>query len=140
MGEGSSINRLNLELGKFSEPLESESMCTNACAMNPEHELFVSGCKEGIVEAFDPRVEKRVGRLDVALNAVTQDTEVHGLPAVTCLDFKNALHLSVGTSTGQILLFDLRSRKPVIVKDHFYGLPIKKTVFIPQLDIDRLTG
>lgn len=135
VGEGSSINRLNLELGKFSEPLQSESFCLNACAMNPEHELFVAGCKEGVVEAFDPRVDKRVGRLDVALNAVTQDTQVDGLPSVTCLSFKNALKLSVGTSTGQILLFDLRSRKPLIVKDHFYGLPIKKTVFIPQMDM-----
>ena len=135
VGDGSHINRLNLEIGKFNEPLESESICLNSCAINPIHELFVAGGKEGIVEAFDHRTNKRVARLDIALNAVTQDTEVDGMPGVSCISFKDALHMAVGTETGQILLFDLRSTKPLVVKDHFYGLPIKKAVFIPQLDL-----
>jgi len=32
--------------------------------------------------------------------------------------------MGVGTSTGQILLYDIRSSKPLLVKDHFFSLPI----------------
>ena len=134
-GVGSEINRFNLEIGKFNTPLESESLSLEACAVNPYHELFITGSKEGIVEAFDPRCDKRVGRLDIAFSTVTPDTQVDGLPSVSCISFKDSLHFAVGTSTGQILLYDLRSSKPLVVKDHFYGLPIKKTVFIPNCDL-----
>jgi hypothetical protein len=44
---------------------------------------------------------------------------------VTALEFHGALGLSVGTATGQVLLYDLRSDKPIRVKDHMYGLPIR---------------
>lgn len=37
--------------------------------------------------------------------------------------------LGVGTTTGQVLLYDLRSNKPLRTKDHMYGLPIKKIEF-----------
>lgn len=132
VGVGSCVNRLNLELGRFDSPLESSETSLLSCALNPHHELFISGSKNGIVEAFDVRTDKRVGRLDVAFNSVTQDTEVDGMPGVSCLSWKDSLHFSVGTLTGQILLYDIRSRKPLVVKDHFYGLPIKKTVFLPS--------
>jgi len=47
-----------------------------------------------------------------------------GVPSITSLTFKDGLTLGVGTATGQILLFDIRSQKPLLVKDHFYTLPI----------------
>ena len=54
---------------------------------------------------------------------------VVGLPQVTAVKFRDALTLGVGTSTGQVLLYDMRSNRPVRVKDHRYGLPIKKVDF-----------
>ena len=30
---------------------------------------------------------------------------------------------------SQVLLYDLRSSKPLLVKDHMYGLPIKRVLF-----------
>ena len=50
---------------------------------------------------------------------------VTGIPQVTAVKFRDALTMGVGTSTGQILLYDLRSNRPTKVKDHRYGLPIK---------------
>lgn len=44
---------------------------------------------------------------------------------MTALEFSGSLGLSVGTATGQVLLYDLRSDKPLRVKDHMYGLPIR---------------
>ncbi|CAF5024829.1 unnamed protein product, partial [Rotaria socialis] len=43
--------------------------------------------------------------------------------------FKDALNIAVGTSTGQILMFDIRSNKPYFIKDHNYNLPIKRIDF-----------
>ena len=31
------------------------------------------------------------------------------------------LYVAVGTGNGLVGLFDLRSQKPVVVKDHMYG-------------------
>jgi len=49
--------------------------------------------------------------------------------AVTAITQRNGLNLGVGTSTGQVLLYDLRSSKPLLVKDHMDGLPIKRVLF-----------
>ena len=51
------------------------------------------------------------------------------VPEVTALRYKNALNLAVGTSSGQILLFDLRSPQPYYVKDHYYDSPIQSILF-----------
>ena len=42
--------------------------------------------------------------------------------------------MAVGTSTGHILLYDIRSSRPLLIKDHFYGIPIKKLLFHSTLD------
>ena len=42
--------------------------------------------------------------------------------------------MGVGTSTGHILLYDIRSSRPMLIKDHFYGIPIKKLLFHSTLD------
>jgi len=57
------------------------------------------------------------------------------IPEVSCVRFKDALHLGVGLESGHVLLYDIRSSKPRLVKDHRLGLPIKKMEFIPQQDL-----
>ncbi|CAM4754893.1 unnamed protein product [Rotaria magnacalcarata] len=59
----------------------------NACQFNLEHELFACGSVENVMILI--------------------------LPAVSCLKFKDTLNLVVGMSTGQILLFDIRSKKNI---------------------------
>ena len=46
------------------------------------------------------------------------------VPQVTCLAARDGLNIAV----GQVLLYDVRASKPVLTKDHMYGLPIKKVV------------
>ena len=48
---------------------------------------------------------------------------------VTAITHRDGLNMAVGSSTGKVVLYDLRSSKPLLVKDHMYGLPIKKVVF-----------
>lgn len=68
------IYRLNLELGQFLSPFESEASEINKVAINDTHRLVVVGTREGRVEAWDPRSRARVGTLDCALSSVTPDT------------------------------------------------------------------
>lgn len=56
------------------------------------------------------------------------------LPAITTLKFDGALNMGVGTSTGHILLYDIRSSKPVLVKDHMNEIPIKCIEFHKQMN------
>lgn len=60
---------------------------------------------------------------------------MEAVPAITALKFKGSLNLGVGTSTGQVLLYDIRSNKPFLVKDHMYGLPIRNIDFHEQMDL-----
>jgi len=129
VGTGSDVYRLNLEEGRFLSPFQTEASTINSVDINPAHQLIVCGTKEGKVEAWDPRSRTRAGILDCAMHAVTPDTQIQGLPQVSFVKFRDALTLGVGTSTGQVLLYDMRSNQPTITKDHRYGLPIKRIDF-----------
>ncbi|KIH61972.1 NUC153 domain protein [Ancylostoma duodenale] len=87
---------------------------------------LVQGTTDGQVEAWDHRDKSRVGVLDCvySLNGSSGNVEI------TALSFRDALRLGVGTSTGQVLVYDIRSSKPLIVKDHINELPIKKIDFV----------
>lgn len=126
VGASTEIYRLNLERGKFMQSLQTESKSSvNRCTVNPEHHLLCVGTQEGTVEAWDPRDRQRVGVLDVAINV--RDYKV--FPSVSAMQFKNGLQLGVGTQSGQILLFDIRARQPLLIKDHLNKLPIKRIDF-----------
>lgn len=104
------------------------------------------------MECYDPRARSQVGQIDCAVYANSSTGNKQALPAVSCMKFKDALNLSVGMSTGQvidsssfdisfqrtsflqILLFDIRSNKPYFIKDHNYNLPIKRIDFHTQND------
>ncbi|XP_070556214.1 nucleolar protein 10-like [Ptychodera flava] len=135
VGASSEIYRLNLEQGRFLNPLLTEATAFNVCAFNPIHYLFAAGSVEGRVECWDPRTRNRVGILDCAFSSVTDETQVDGIPSTTALKFKNSLTMAVGTATGQILLYDIRSNKPLLVKDHRYGLPITSIHFHSSQDL-----
>uniref|UniRef100_A0A3B4XM46 Nucleolar protein 10 n=1 Tax=Seriola lalandi dorsalis TaxID=1841481 RepID=A0A3B4XM46_SERLL len=128
VGTSSEVFRLNLEQGRFLSSLQTDAVENNVCDINPVHHLLATGTSEGRVECWDPRVRNRVGMLDCALS-------IQGLPSVSALKFNGSLTMAVGTSTGQVLLYDLRSSQPLLVKDHFYNLPIKSLNFHDQLDL-----
>ncbi|XP_030411292.1 nucleolar protein 10 isoform X2 [Gopherus evgoodei] len=135
VGASSEVYRLNLEQGRYLNSLQTDASENNVCDINPIHCLFATGTAEGKVECWDPRTRNRVGVLDCALSSVTADTEIDGLPSISALKFNGALNMAVGTSTGQILLYDLRSNNPLVIKDHLYGLPIKSILFQDPLDL-----
>ena len=68
--------RLNLELGRFMTPLQTDAKTINRVLVNPVHHLVLFGTEEGRVEAWDPRSHSKCGTfLDPAFNSITEDTE-----------------------------------------------------------------
>ncbi|MFH4983376.1 hypothetical protein AB6A40_010085 [Gnathostoma spinigerum] len=132
VGSGPEIYRLNLEEGVFLEPLSTGSPSLLCCQFNSFHQLFVCGTIDGRIEAWDHRDKSRAGILDCA-TAVVGNCSV--LPQVTCVQFKDALNMAVGTSTGHILLYDIRSSRPLFVKDQNTGLPIRRVEFVSEREL-----
>ncbi|XP_054717941.1 nucleolar protein 10-like [Uloborus diversus] len=135
VGASSEIYRLNLEQGRFLSPYQTNASSINKIAVHSEYDIIACGTIEGKVEAWDPRMRERIGTLDCALNCMADNTVVDGLPSITALSFEHGLTLGVGTFTGQILLYDIRTNKPFVVKDHMYGLPIKNVDFIKSEEL-----
>lgn len=128
VGASPEIYRLNLERGQFLQPFETNAkQSINACDVNPEHHLLCVGTQDGTVEAWDPRDKKRCATLDIGVNIPNLQT----LPAVSTIKFKNGLQMGVGTDTGHILIYDIRSNIPLVTKDHYNNLPIRRIAFNP---------
>lgn len=126
------VYRLNLELGRFSTPIQTDGTEGVNCAeINPAHQLFGFGTANGTVELWDPRSKARVGLLnDIKIPASVVDEYNKEPMQISALKFRNdGLTMAAGTSTGHTLLYDLRSSVPYLIKDHQYGLPIKNIHF-----------
>ncbi|XP_041978163.1 nucleolar protein 10 [Aricia agestis] len=129
VGASSEVYRLNLELGQFLAPYVTKASGINCCNVNEEHGLLVFGTESGHVEAWDPRTKMRQGILDCALHCSNSDYKNNDIPAITALKFNGALQMGVGTSSGHVLLYDIRSSKPLLVKEHMNEIPIKSIEF-----------
>uniref|UniRef100_H2YS54 Nucleolar protein 10 n=1 Tax=Ciona savignyi TaxID=51511 RepID=H2YS54_CIOSA len=129
VGAGSEIYRLNLDQGRFLKSFETCSPELNVVAINPEHHLVAAGGTDGRVECWDPRSRQAVGVLDCTNSLETFMMDNSEAPKVTCLKFNGGLNVAVGTSTGQVMLYDIRSNRPYVVKDHQYELPIHSIAF-----------
>lgn len=115
---GSDIYRMNLDQGQFLAPFESQCPAINVLKINPCHRLMGAGGDTGIVECWDLQTRTLAASLDVA-------SILKNSCDVTALDFhSDGLTFAAGTSTGDCLLFDLRSSRPLLTKTHQYGLPI----------------
>ncbi|RYP19556.1 hypothetical protein DL765_003283 [Monosporascus sp. GIB2] len=125
------VFRLNLELGRFMKSYHIDvgkddgvetglqgsigvgSVNAAAIAEN-SHNLAAFGTSLGTVEFWDPRSKSRVAILG------GQEGEI------TALDFSpSGLSIAVGSSSGLIKLFDLRTPVPLLTKEHGPGFPIK---------------
>ncbi|CAG8504862.1 5590_t:CDS:10 [Paraglomus occultum] len=113
----SQIYRLNLTQGRFLSPFDTTSVGNNVVSINPAHQLYAFGSDNGLMEFWDPRSRSRIGIMSVHVADCS----------ITAFEYRNdGLSFGVGTSTGHVLLYDLRSSRPWLIKDHQYGYPIKR--------------
>ncbi|GMS95578.1 hypothetical protein PENTCL1PPCAC_17753 [Pristionchus entomophagus] len=129
VGSSNEIYRLNLEEGIFLQSLVTDANSINCCQFSPVHQLFLAGTSEGTVEAWDHRDRKRVSILDT-LPSIKDDIE--SLAQVSALRWLSPLQMGVGTTSGHILMFDIRSSRPLIVKDQNNGLPIRRIELVQR--------
>jgi len=141
MGE---VFRINLELGRFMNEFEIDvggddmtssgggalqggigvGAVNTGVVAKESHGLVAFGTSLGTVEYWDPRVRTRVATLTVP-------AEFGSRPEVTAMDFHaSGIRNAVGTSTGLIYLYDLRSPVPTLKKDQGYDYPIQHVQFL----------
>ncbi|CAM9304165.1 unnamed protein product [Chrysoparadoxa australica] len=131
---GSDIYRLNLEEGRFHKPITQPSGdSVTKLALNPVHQLLAVGTEEGVVSFWDTRAggkgrgKKPIAELQLTCLLVRLTFVTY---QVSALDFaSDGLGLAVGISSAQCMLYDLRSAKPLLTKEHQYGLPINGIKF-----------
>mmetsp|Transcript_31892 Transcript_31892/g.44626 ORF Transcript_31892/g.44626 Transcript_31892/m.44626 type:complete len:710 (+) Transcript_31892:188-2317(+) len=132
-GASSEIYRLNLFRGEFLAPFSSALKGVNAIAENRIHGLVAAAGEDGKLECFDPRNGKRVAYLRVAESLARVDAraanDVKEGKGISAVAFGSALTMGVGTSSGHVLLYDLRAPAPLTCRDHRYGMPIKRLIF-----------
>ncbi|KAJ1948648.1 Small ribosomal subunit biogenesis, partial [Dispira parvispora] len=125
-GSKHEVYRLNLDIGRFMRPLETASTSgVNAVDINPAHQLFGFGTENGLVEFWDPRSKKRIGTTFPTAHHDATGEAIDGFEISALKFHTDGLTCAVGTSTGHVLLYDLRNARPYLTKDHHYGLPIK---------------
>lgn len=133
VGSTNEIYRLNLEQGRFMKPWESSSPAVNACGVNPAFGWLGFGGSDGTFECWDPRDKACSAALQIdrslleSLNLmVTPKVNVE----ISSFQWSNdGIQLAVGTSTGHVLLYDMRSSVPVLTKDHQFDTPIVDVKF-----------
>ena len=114
----------------------------NCITVSPMHALTALGGDDGIVRFWDNRSPQSTAQDDLNLNAfsnldVKSSTAGYGFydsnallsyqnpNEVTSISFDHSgMHIAAGTKGGNVALYDIRSSKPLHVKEHQYGLPI----------------
>ncbi|KTW26949.1 hypothetical protein T552_02439 [Pneumocystis carinii B80] len=140
---GDEVYRLNLDQGRFLRPFKIDSLAddgegtnkmgVNTVNINPIHQLFAFGTDNGTVEFWDPRYRSKITTLDVcaSLNPLFHKK----IAEITATSFRHdGLTFSAGTSTGIVLLYDLRSPQVLLQKDQGYDSPIKSINWLKSND------
>ncbi|KAG0696290.1 hypothetical protein DFH29DRAFT_951671 [Suillus ampliporus] len=150
---GNEIYRLNLEQGRFLNPLvlqDDNILGVNCIDINPAHNLLALGVDgNGSVQFWDPRSRSSVGVLRLLTSRLLRptarttlmpgvdDADALSISVTVLASRSDGLSYAVGTSTGHTLLYDIPSPKPFALKDQGYGLPIRNLSWIEG---SRLAG
>ncbi|KAF8999095.1 WD40-repeat-containing domain protein [Cyathus striatus] len=135
---GNEIYRLNLDQGRFMNPLvledetDGDILGVNCIDINPAHQLLAFGVDgNGTVQFWDPRSRSNVGILRLPKERLMPTGVNTDALSVTALSSRSdGLSYAIGTSTGHTLLYDIRSTRPFATKDQGYGLPVQKVIWI----------
>lgn len=84
---------------------------------------------------FDPRTRDCIGnlnigtQLDQVYNAEENDSSSRGHAITSTAFASDGLHFVVGTHSGHVVQYDLRSRRPLLHKHHQYELPVHSLAY-----------
>ncbi|KAL7486540.1 hypothetical protein ACHAW6_012147 [Cyclotella cf. meneghiniana] len=153
------VYRFNLDEGRFSQTLSYDSALRtksfeegrtlqlggSCIAVSPTHSLTAIGAEDGTVRFWDNRVPVGSSHDDVHLTPFLNldvasatagfgffddSTNIGFSGEVTSICFNSSgVHMCAGTKGGNVALYDMRSSKPLFIKEHQYGLPIHTVQF-----------
>ena len=124
----------------------------NCIAISPTHALTALGGDDGIIRFWDNRIPPDHAKDDLNINPfcnldVKSSTAGYGFydtsqynnhlnynfhhpGEITSIAFDSSgMFLAAGTQGGNVALYDIRSSKPLHVKEHQYGMPIHTVRF-----------
>ncbi len=122
----------------------------NCIAVSPTHALTALGGDDGIIRFWDNRIPPSDAKDDLHLHPFcnldvksstagygfydnqqyTNNIYHHHPGAVTSIAYDSSgMFLAAGTQGGNVALYDIRSSKPLHVKEHQYGMPIHTVRF-----------
>ncbi|XP_004514900.1 uncharacterized protein [Cicer arietinum] len=127
------LYRINLEQGRFLSSLSTQSPALNVVCRSKLHGLVACGGEDGALECFDMRVRSSVGRIDAVGPSGDVDQEVTALE----FDVDGGFLMAVGSSAGKVLIYDLRSSRPVRIQDHMYGSSILDIKWHRTMNFER---
>ena len=131
VGSSSDVYRLNLEQGRFLNPMRAAtSEGLNCVDVSREHGLIAVGTEDGAVECFDSRTRDVVGTLRVT--KAGQEGLGQGVTALK--HDPTGMQIAAGDHDGIVRLYDLRSSRPLVEKDHMYGSPIVDVKYHTAVD------
>ncbi|KAK9479100.1 WD40-repeat-containing domain protein [Lipomyces japonicus] len=139
-GSGNEVYRLNIDQGRFMSPYDLGDDITgaNCIDVNSAHGLIGVGLENNTVQFWDPRSRSKLIQMEIG-GSVISNYEVGG--GITSLKFNDdGLSLAVGTSAGQVHLYDLRSSQPLLKKEQGYGLPINNLIWLDALSNESENG
>ena len=116
VGSSSEVFRFNLHQGRFLASMQTRCDAIEACALSPAHGYGLLACAgaDGTLECFDTRARSSVAH--IRPGAAIPGQSHAGL---TALRFDGGgFLLAAGSQTGLVSVFDLRSSRPLVVKDH----------------------
>ncbi|KAL0220380.1 hypothetical protein RCL1_000234 [Eukaryota sp. TZLM3-RCL] len=119
VGSSSEIFRLNLEEGRFMNPITTTSDALNVVKICPSHQLIVAGSECGMLHPHDPRDYSPLNSLLVSANIGISSMAFHS----------DGIHLAVGNEAGEVFLYDIRSPNYLFKNDLKYDLPVHSLGF-----------
>lgn len=151
-GSAAEVYRINLSQGRLMPSLPCRSPAVNVLGVSPTTSLLAAGGEDGALELFDTRARAAVGRVEVcapreggsggraARHALLYGEDKSG--QVTSLRFseRDPLLVAAGTSEGLVKLYDLRSSRPLLEKDHRNGEPIVDIKFHAAAGVSDAAG
>ena len=94
------------------------------------HRLIAAGGQGGIAEFWDARSKKAVSQQYIGSHLAETANNQNKATEITALTWDvDGLSLGVGTFDGNVILYDIRSSKPLHVKEHQYGVPMVDICF-----------
>lgn len=142
---GTQVYRLNLEEGRFSEPwtMEPSEVSASCISVAQAQPLVSVGCDDGIVRFWDNRSPDSLLKPFLKLD-VQSATDGYGFAdeqnaystqrphEITAMAHDpSGLYMAAGTAGGLVALYDIRSSKPLHIKEHKHGMPIHTLQFHP---------